>query len=311
MLTVLGVSSLWLTFNNVLAAPGDVSVQSQAVLVVVAGGMFTLVTLLINKSADSKADRRAVAAEEKGRADRLAEKEIDRAAAIEKESRDYARQDLVAAQAAEAARLLVETNRRIATAAQHTAAEQTTIKHEIVAVKDLGVVTHALVNSDKTSGMKRQKVSFIAQRAALVGQLRLAEQLSRSDSEIITPAVQATLDVIAEQVKVLDMEIATLDTEITDRLSEQRRAEEAVQNSKPPPAAPGEASINIENATIEAGVVTVQPKPGEPGAPPPPPPAPLPPPPPAPAGEASINIETAIIEAGVVTVQPKDQPKPE
>lgn len=317
----MGASSLWLTMNSIIGAD-TVSVQSQAILVVLAGGMFTLVTLLVNRSADSKQDKRAVAAQQAIRDDRAAEKEAERQAMIEKEERDYARQDKVAAdaarfqqdlisrqtavadQAAQAAQLLVASNKKIAVAAERTAAEQTTIKSEIVAVKDLGIVTHALVNSDKTAAMKRQKVSFIAQRAALVGQLRLAEQLSRSDSEIITPAVQATLDVIAEQVKVLDTEITTLTDEIDHRLAEQHRAEEAVAVAKelvPAGPPPGEASITIENATIEAGVVTVQPKPGEPGA--------LPPP--APPVEAAISIETATIEAGVVTVQPKDKPKPE
>jgi hypothetical protein len=103
---------------------------------------------------------------------------------------DWARQDAVAAQAAEAAALLLEQNKQVAETAIETN-------------RKLDVV-HVLVNSDMTSSLRAQLV-------ALRGQVVVLHKLMRTDAHDTTDAEMAALEAAESQILVLVDTIAQRD----------------------------------------------------------------------------------------------------
>lgn len=120
--------------------------------------------------------------------------------AIAKEERDNARQD--------------EVQRKADAATRATLARLRT-------VEDTTTITHALVNSDKTASMKARldgaRVNLALMREVL--SLKKAQGHAPTDESLIA---------IAD----LEQQIQTLHTDIEERLSQQKAAEEAVANNK-------------------------------------------------------------------------------
>lgn len=129
---------------------------------------------------------------------------------------DWARQDAVAAAAKEAAADIVRAN--------HESTEAVTgLRAQVTDVGNTVNVTHALVNSDKTAGMKRER------DGSKILLVMMRELLSSKEA-----AGQPVSDESREAVLTLQTEIATLDSNIADRvhqqeLAEQRNAVDAAQ----------------------------------------------------------------------------------
>ena len=166
------------------AIDGDVTPVTQAITFAVVGGLFTLVTLLITNKAKRDTERRV-----------HEEKVGDREALIAKETRDYARQDEVARRVDVTAKATMEKLRR---------------------VEDLGIVTHALVNSDKTATMRDQRDTMIVNLALMREVVSLKEDAGKQPS----PETVKAIDALAERV-------VTMQAKIDDRLRQQEAAETA------------------------------------------------------------------------------------
>ena len=146
----------------------------------------------------------------------------------------------VAAQAAEAARLLLESNHRVAYETNAVATQLATSQEELLVhqkreevrldtITDLAHVTHALVNSDKTSALEREKVLMIATRSALQGQVVVSSLLSQVVPKPASPVDVAGMILdLHTQIASLDSRIASTEVEIENRLRQQRTAEAQV-----------------------------------------------------------------------------------
>lgn len=191
-------------------AADAVTPVTQAVTFAVVGGFFTIVTLLLTNRAKHQAEQRIVDQTNLAEERRREEKDDDRQAAIDKEERDYARQDLVA--------------ERVERSTQMTL-------RKLGDVEDLGKVTHALVNSDKTAQMKDQRDGWIVTLALMREVISLKEQSGKE------PTADAALAVEA-----LSTRIATLDSQIADRLAQQLAAEQRVELDKAQAGAASDAA---------------------------------------------------------------------
>ncbi len=150
-------------------------VALQALTLAVIGAFVTILTLVLNNRAKQGAEKI-----------RLAEKEADRQAAIDKEERDYARQDLVANRVEQATRATLT---------------------KLEAVEDLGIVTHALVNADKTVAMRYT--------------LTLMQEMIDFKRVMGIEPTQQALDAVTE-----------LEGAIEARLADQRTAEKRIETDK-------------------------------------------------------------------------------
>ena len=120
---------------------------------------------------------------------------------------DEKRQDAQAKAAAASAKEIVKSN-------EEAAAIVSVVAHTVESVKAVTDVTHALVNSDKTSGMQKELATMKRERVLL------AVIIDMNKHSGIEPAKEA-LDAIAQ----LDAEILAQQTAITDRLAQQAKAE--------------------------------------------------------------------------------------
>lgn len=182
------------------AIDGDVTPVTQAVTFALVGGFFTIMTLVLTNRAKSSADQRIIDQHNRDEQLRRVEKDEDRRAAIDKEGRDYARQDEVAARVERATAM---TMRKLGD------------------VEELGKVTHALVNSDKTAAMQDQRDGWIATLALMREVISLKQDSGREPTE-------DSLKAIAD----LTTRIATLQHQIESRLAQQLAAEQRVELDK-------------------------------------------------------------------------------
>ena len=169
---------------------------TQGITFAAAGGFFTVVTLLITNRAKHDATDREHALRVEDETARRSEKEADLAAAIAKEARDYARQDEVA--------------RRAAVATQATMTK-------LLAVEDLGKVTHALVNSDKTAALKDQRDALMVTLALMREVVSLKVAAGREPTAETNTAISA-----------MEARLVTLESTIADRTAQQKAAEVAI-----------------------------------------------------------------------------------
>ena len=168
---------------------------TQGITFAVAGGFFTLVTLLVTTRSKRDMQNLTHADRQADEASRLAEKVADREALIAKETRDYARQDEVA--------------RRVAEDAKATMSK-------LKQVEDLGIVTHALVNSDKTASMRDAREGLIVTLALMREVVSLKEVAGKTP----TPETVAATEALVTR-------IATMQKDIDDRTAQQLAAEAA------------------------------------------------------------------------------------
>jgi len=183
------------------AATENVTVTTQAITFAAVGGFFTLVTLLVTNRSKRDMQELTHADRQADEAARLAEKNADREALIAKETRDYARQDEVA--------------RRVAEDAKATMAK-------LKQVEDLGIVTHALVNSDKTASMRDSREGLIVTLALMREVISLKEVAGKVPTPETVTAVEA-----------LVTRIATMQKDIDDRMAQQAAAEAANKTNTP------------------------------------------------------------------------------
>lgn len=173
-----------------------VTPTTQAITFATVGGFFTLVTLLVTNRS-----KHAIAAtlriqHEQDEAARREEKATDLAAAIAKDERDWARQDIVQA--------------RTEAVAAHTMAK-------LNDVEKLGIVTHGLVNSDRTALLRDKRDNLITT------QVLMREVTALKVAQGIPPTAEGE-----EMMSVLTKRIEQLGADIEDRLRQQDTAERQV-----------------------------------------------------------------------------------
>jgi hypothetical protein len=126
---------------------------------------------------------------------------------------DWARQDAVAAQAAEAARLLLEQQRATTAAAERVA--RVTAETSADAAEQLKAI-HTLVNSDMTAARSGE----LAQNRLLLVALKKVIELDRAAGRPPTKDDR-------EAVTGVELRIAELEAVLADRLAAQRKVEAA------------------------------------------------------------------------------------
>ena len=109
---------------------------------------------------------------------------------VEKEQRDNKRQDEVAAKAAEAARLLLAANERVAADTQ-----EVKVKLDVI---------HTLVNSNMTAAMQAELDATIRELAMMREVIALNQAAGRQPSIGALAAVEATAEKIAELTATLE-----------------------------------------------------------------------------------------------------------
>lgn len=194
---------------TLLAVPDNGPTQtSQAIMFSLIAAFVTILTIVLNSRTKAHAEKRvneqANLAEERANTQyleretlRLKEKQEDLDASIAKEERDYTRQDEVAARVERATKLTLR---------------------KLGDVEDLGKVTHALVNSDKTAQMRDQRDGWIATLALMREVISLKEAAGKTPSDEALQAVAA-----------LEIRIETLGSQIDNRLAQQLAAEQRVE----------------------------------------------------------------------------------
>ena len=163
--------------------------------------------------------RRAERAEE--RAEREIEKALEKAEreAVAAQAAEAARllqdrQDAVAAQAAEAARLLLASNERVAEQAAAAAAK-------LDAIKGVADATHLLVNSNLTSALQDELEAHRALHAVMVEVMSLKVAAGLAPDPAAVAAAESTSARIAE-----------LEATITDRLRQTKVADSQIAESR-------------------------------------------------------------------------------
>lgn len=225
------------------AAAGDaVSVQSQAVTFVVIGGVFTFLTLWYTTR--SKRKDAALAAD----------------AELLKEERQDAR--LAAAAAAQ-----MRLHSKLDVLERHTAR-----------IEQSQDVVHAMLNSAQTTQMLAYIVTLKSTRAALRtqhAQLKELHALRAGDDAPPTPEQQVDLDVLAEQILALGLEISANQDAVDDRVRAQELQESQERNrTKLAAAAEAVAEAAKQPIVIDRASITVaqredgEPEDAPPAAPP-------------------------------------------
>lgn len=218
------------------------TVWYQEPIVVVAG--FALVTELLRRRFQTRDQHRAWIQKQADEKARLLEKADDEAARIRKENRDNARQDLLMERAQQVVdlasittgevKLVSRKTDQLVTAAGQQAevlqAKQDTLtsigqetndithgmQDQLTSVEELGKVTHALVNSDKTALMRETKTQREITLALLNEIIGLRKASQQDLSAETTKAVEA-----------LKAEIEIMGANIDDRVRQQEAQEAA------------------------------------------------------------------------------------
>jgi hypothetical protein len=184
----------------VVYAAAAVTQESQTVLFIVTGAMVTIITMGITVMSKRKTEIRANEQFNKVNAERLMEKADDNERDIAKEKRLNDRQDALQAHLEQQAK-------------------QTLTK--LQDVEDLGKVTHALVNSGATAAMKDQRDGWIVTLALM----REIEALKQHNGEQPT-------DETKKAIALLQQRIATMESNIADRVKQQELAESMIAVEK-------------------------------------------------------------------------------
>jgi hypothetical protein len=149
---------------------------------------------------------------------------------------DWARQDEVADKAQHQSELLLARQDTLAYEAQKANDTAKITMGKLQTVEDLGRVTHALVNSDKTATMKDNKDQLG------VTLVLMKEIVSLKEAQHIEPS-EATLEAIVA----LETRIKTLQSNIDDRLKQQEQAEDALIMKRLGIMDSGEVPVTEEN----------------------------------------------------------------
>jgi hypothetical protein len=96
-------------------------------------------------------------------------------------------------------------------------------------VAKVGVVTHALLNSDKTASLERERVLIVAQRASLQANMVLMRTVQKQSGIPEDEESRVAMTSIKTQVTILDDRERVLEAEIADRLAQQHVAEAQVE----------------------------------------------------------------------------------
>lgn len=181
---------------------------SQAITFSLIAAFVTILTIVLNNRTKAHAEKRVI--EQSNLSDerannqflereriRLKEKQEDLAAQIAKEERDYARQDEVASRVENATKMTLR---------------------KLSDVEDLGKVTHALVNSDKTAQMQDQRDGWIATLALM----REIADLKNVAGTFPSPETKKAMDDLVTRIQ-------TLQDQIDNRLAQQLAAEQRIE----------------------------------------------------------------------------------
>lgn len=192
-----------LSVLSLAVADSAVTPVTQAITFAIVGGFFTILTLVLTNRSKRQSEEREAQAKLSVEDLRIKEKASDRQAQIDKEARDYAREDLVARRADERSEALLRTT----TMAVNTSKKVVEMTADNT---DRLNTVHFLVNSNLTA-------HYESKLATLKISLALAKEvaeLQRTAGREPSPGTLATIQ--ATEVEIAELEQTIIDRKVTD-----------------------------------------------------------------------------------------------